>query len=261
MDYRGDAKRQRAQWAAAEFPGTPRNQGIWGDRQMGRRGDWGAPRNTNRWAVPLRSTFFAFMYFRSSLSPFHPTSAKPKRLGGFETPGIVRWADYRGEEEGHRAQWATAELVGAPRNHGQWEDRQNGPPRQLAEPQGTLTGGNYAAKSDFFARFQFRPSLSPPFHPPFRNTQLLGGFETPGIGRCAEYRSEEKGHRAQWVDAELGGIPRNPAERQQGGLFPRTGLVISVFELLLFSPPSPPLPQYPTFRRFRIACSWLAGGI
>ena len=43
---------------------------------------------------------------------------------------------------------------------------------------------------------------SPPFPPPSRNTQRCGGFETRGIGRRAEYRSDGKCQRGKWTTAE-----------------------------------------------------------
>ena len=59
-------------------------------------------------------------------SPIPDVSAFSKRLVLDDEWGIGG--------ECHRAQWTTAELGGTPRNHGEWEDRQNGPPRKLAAP-------------------------------------------------------------------------------------------------------------------------------
>ena len=105
--------------------GTPRNV----------KEPHGAPTGAH---YPLKSAylsrFFSFEPLVSPLPhPFHIT----KRSGGFETPSIAGGRCIWGDEKGHRAQWATAEPVGASRNHEQWEAMQNGPPRQLAAPNGT----------------------------------------------------------------------------------------------------------------------------
>ena len=105
---------------------------------MGRQTKWGAaetgePRGTPTGGQYPSNAPFSRFFVISILSFSPPPFRNTQRFGGFETPGIGWWAEYRGEEKGHRAQWAAAELGGYPRNHGQWEDRQNGPPRKLAE--------------------------------------------------------------------------------------------------------------------------------
>ena len=82
--------------------------------------------------------------------------------------------------------------------------------RNATEPDGTPRSTNRRALTPqihFFASSYFDPLVIS--SPPFPNTQRFGGFETTGIGRQLEYRSEEKGRRAKWTTAALGGDPRN----------------------------------------------------
>ena len=194
---------------------------------------------------PPQIHFFSlFLRFRFSW-PHPPTPiAQYPTFRRFKRLAFVG-AQYRREEKGHRAKWATAE--------------RGGPPRNLAEPQQEgLTPSN-----PLFSRFlRFRSSRPSPFP----NTQRVGGFETPGIGWCVECRSEEKGHLAQWATAEPGGAPRNlagPHGTPTGWNYALKSTFLS--RLTRFRPsrvrlPSA-LPRCPTFRRFRNAWYWLARGI
>ena len=99
----------------------------------------GTPQNTHRAELRPQIQLFwrCLPTFVLLVCALHPPFRNTRRFGGFETPGIGWRVGYRGEEKGHRAQWATAELGDAPRNHGQWEARQNGHPLKLAAPYGT----------------------------------------------------------------------------------------------------------------------------
>ena len=151
-------------------------------------GTW---RGANRRALRPQIRHFRVFDF-APLGPPPPPFPNTRRFGGFETPGIGRWAEYRIGGKGHRAKWAAAELGGIP--------------RIVADPRGTPQEANYALESAYFSRFLRTFELLVPPHPsPFPNNQRFGGFETPGIGWWADYRIEEKGQRAQWP-------PRNLAE-------------------------------------------------
>ena len=123
-------------WLVVEY----RSEGPENGR-MGTMDNRGTPRNPEenhkRELRPQIHFFRRFRPFDPHVPPFLFHWADIPHFGGFETPGIGWRAGYRGEEKGQRAKWATAELGDTPRNHGQWEDRQNEPPRQLAEPHGT----------------------------------------------------------------------------------------------------------------------------
>ena len=186
----GKVDHHGTRWNPTEPDGTPRKLTK----------PHGTPKGGNYQPNPL----FRVFQFRPSRFPL-PPSRNTQRFGGFETPGIGWWAEYRSEAKGQWAQWTTS----GP--HRTW--------RCPPETDGTPTGGHYSPKSAYMSRFlNFWPSRfpSPPRSP---NTQRFGGFGTPGIGWRAGYRREEKGHRAQWTAAELGGAPRNHGQwgdRQNG---------------------------------------------
>ena len=146
-------------------------------------------RNTNRSELRPHIHFFGFRTFAPlvSPSPFPDTQS----FGGFATPGIGWRSAYRGAEKGHRAQWAAAETGGIQRNND----------KRALRP-----------KIQFFAFLHFRSSrfLLPSSLPQYTT---FGGFATPGIGRRAEYKGEEKRQRPQRASAEPGGPPRNTNRR------------------------------------------------
>ena len=134
-------------------------------RNMGtadHRGTWrgpaepdGTPRNINMKELIRGVHLFLgpFRSFAPLVSPFPPPFPNTRRFRGFETLGINSGAGYRNEKKGHRTQRTSAELGGAPRNHGQQAHKHSGPPRNLAQPDGTRgtpIEGNYALKSIFF---------------------------------------------------------------------------------------------------------------
>ena len=112
--------------------------------------------------------------------------------------------------------------------------------------------------------FQFHPLVSP-FHPPFRNTQSCGGFETPGIGRRVGYWGGGGSQRSKRTAAETGGASRNltgPYGAPTVGNYARKSSDSSRFcALTHLVPPSIQRSQYPTFRRFRNAWFGRRGGI
>ena len=165
----------------------------------------------------------------------------------------------------------------------------NGPLRNSAESQGTWRNAEEHQKGALFPRIRlffavfalFRFAFSPS---PFPYTQRFGDFETPGIGRWVDCRSEKKGRWAQWTTAALGGVHgtmdngktdkmgrrgnwRNPTEpdgtprnTNRGGHTASNPLFFSCFQsrssrFLFF----PPLPRYPTFQWFRNA-GYMFGG-
>ena len=137
----------------------------------------GTPRGTHRAELRLQIQLFCrcFPTFDLLVPALPPPFPSTHRFGGFETPGIGWWVGYRGEEKGKWAQWATAELGGTPRNHGQWEDRPNGPPRTLAAPHGTWRAPRHTKwtvltpQIDHFSRFSISPLSAPlPQYPKYR---------------------------------------------------------------------------------------------
>ena len=85
--------------------------------------------------------FRGFCTFAPLVFSFPPPFANTQSFGCLETPGIGWWLDYRSEEKRQWAQWAAAEFPGTPRNHGQWADRQDGPPLKLGNPTEHQHGG------------------------------------------------------------------------------------------------------------------------
>ena len=86
----------------------------------------GAPRNlaepngtpTGGHYTAKSACFSRLWRFRPLVFPLPHPFPNTQRFVGFETPGIVWRAGYRGEGKGQLAQWATAELGGGTWNHG-----------------------------------------------------------------------------------------------------------------------------------------------
>ena len=136
----------------------------------------GTQRNTNRKALrPQIYLFSRFSHFGPPRFPF--SSPNTQRFGGFETLSIGWRVEYRSEEKGQRAQWTTAEPDGAPQNDN----------RAVLSPEIHLFVGVFA-----LCALSFDPCLIPS-----PSSQSFGGSETPFFGGRAEYRREEKCHRAQ----------------------------------------------------------------
>ena len=141
----------------------------------------GTPRNTDRRTRRHRIHFPGFPALGLPAFPAPPFVQYPTFLW-LRNAWYCLGVECRGAENGLR-------------EHGP-----NGPPRHLAGPHGTPTGGITPSIQPFSRISRFRSSrfllqYSIPQYP------TCGGFETPGIGRFAKYRSEGKFHRAQWTTA------------------------------------------------------------
>ena len=100
---------------------------------------------------PIKSTLFVACF--CAFAPLVPPNAPIPNVSLVSKRLVLVGGWVIGARRKAIAQWATAEHGGPPRDHGQWGDTENGPPRNLTEHRGAPTGGITPSNPPFFTRF------------------------------------------------------------------------------------------------------------